>query len=621
MPAPAIGDIPGQQRADFLLAERLLAEGKETEYRIVSTTLKSYPLYPYLEYQRLKNHLERTDEIVQFLNDYNSTRYAGILRSRWLHHLARNERWLDFLNHYRPTDNTALRCYYQWANYKTGHKAEALDEAKNLWLPGKPQPAECEPLLTALTLSPLLTDELLWRRFEQALAGDYVSTAEAMRHFMPASDRAAADLWLRVHRQPLAITDPAFHARPTSRHGRIFAHGVVRLAGDDLDSALLLWDSHKNLLAPDPVTVQNVERRLGIALAARKDPRAFSRLAAAPGIDPEAREWKVRAALLEQNWRHVADSIAELTADELRQPKWQYWRARALAASGADPAAASALFAQVAEDRSLYGIFAAHAIRKPYTFVNRPVPFTAVELEHLAGQPDIQAVTEWMRLQRKPEALRQWWFAVDNMPKDRRMLAAKLAQQWQWPQTAIMTLVKADYWDDLNLRFPVLFLDEVQFNAGLLSLDPALILGLMRQESMLNETAVSAVGACGLMQLMPQTARQIAGELNETFFSNQTLRQPAVNIRYGSYYLKKLITRFNGNLVLATAAYNAGPGRVFKWLPQNRGVAADIWIETIPFKETRKYVHSVLSYAAIYQSLIHSPLLKAENFLLDIPAG
>jgi soluble lytic murein transglycosylase len=621
LPTLVCGSILDQQRNDFLLAEKLLNENKETEYLILSNTLKSYPLYPYLEYQRLKDHPERTGEILQFLNTYGSTRYADPLQSRWLHHLAKNERWLDFLNYYRPTDNAALRCEYYWAHYKTGHESEALNEAKNLWLLAKPQPSECEPLLTALTLSPLLTNDLLWHRFEEALAGNQVAIAEAARHFMPASDRVIADIWLHVHRQPVYITEPSFRTPITARHGRIFAHGVERLAKDNVDSALLLWEAGKPIFTIDSKAVQRVERCLGIQLALRKDLRAFAHLSQVPASDTEVREWKIRAALLEQNWRHVADSMAELPPEELQQPKWQYWQARTLAATGKDPAGAQSLFAKVAEDRSLYGILAANILNKTYTFANKPVAFTTADMINLANEPDIQAVAEWIKLQRKPDALKQWWFAVNKMPKDKCKLAAKLAQQWQWLQTAIMTLVKADYWDDLELRFPIVFLTDVQFNANLQHVDPALILGLMRQESMLNESAVSAVGARGLMQLMPKTARQIAGELHEKLYSNYALHEPAINIRYGSYYLKKLLTRFNGHLALATAAYNAGPGRVLQWLPPNGQVAADIWIETIPYKETRKYVASVISYAAIYQSLIYGNLLKAENFLPDISAG
>jgi soluble lytic murein transglycosylase len=219
-------------------------------------------------------------------------------------------------------------------------------------------------------------------------------------------------------------------------------------------------------------------------------------------------------------------------------------------------------------------------------------------------------------------------------------VAAKLAQLWHWDQVAIATLVKADYWDDLGLRFPVYYSSQVHANAGLQDLDPAIVFGLIRQESIFNKDAESAVGARGLMQVMPKTGMQIAHDLNEKWQSDGSLFNPDVNVRYGAFYYKQLLKQFNGHFALAIAAYNAGAGRVGKWLPGFAAMPADIWIETIPFKETRKYVTSVLSYAIIYQQLmLDSPLpcsmlyntpcirtvekksLKMKELMLDVLPG
>jgi soluble lytic murein transglycosylase len=180
-------------------------------------------------------------------------------------------------------------------------------------------------------------------------------------------------------------------------------------------------------------------------------------------------------------------------------------------------------------------------------------------------------------------------------------------------------LAKAGYWDDLVLRFPLGYMPQVQNNADRYRLGPAMVLGLMRQESMLDSNALSSAGARGLMQLMPKTGRQIARELKEPWSSETSLFDPDVNISYGTYYYKSLLNRYNGHAALATAAYNAGPARVAKWLPQGEAMAADIWIETIPYKETRKYVISVLSYIIIYQHRIREGALKMKDFMTDIP--
>ena len=181
-----------------------------------------------------------------------------------------------------------------------------------------------------------------------------------------------------------------------------------------------------------------------------------------------------------------------------------------------------------------------------------------------------------------------------------------------------MTLVKADYWDDLALRFPMSYLDQVQSNADWQQMDPAIIFGLIRQESMLDKNAKSAVGARGLMQIMPETGQQIARNLNEPWQTENSLFNPDINIKYGAFYYKQLLTRFDGHFALAMAAYNAGPNRVVKWLPVDKTLPADIWIETIPYKETRKYVTSVLAYATIYQQRMQRNTLKITSFLFDV---
>jgi soluble lytic murein transglycosylase len=143
----------------------------------------------------------------------------------------------------------------------------------------------------------------------------------------------------------------------------------------------------------------------------------------------------------------------------------------------------------------------------------------------------------------------------------------------------------------------------------------------MRQESMLDKNAESPVGARGLMQIMPETGRQIARKLNEPWRTASSLFEPDTNIKYGTFYYKQMLNRFNGNFALAAAAYNAGPNRVDKWLPSDKQMPADIWIETIPFKETRKYVTSVLSYTLIYSQRLQQNTLKIKNFLPDVQSG
>lgn len=612
-----LGNTLDRQRNDFLLAEKLLAQGNNAAFIGISAALVDYPLYPYLQYQWLKDNLQQSDQVLAFLSSYKDSRYAGLLRSKWLDYLAKNQRWNDFIRYYEATENTALECQYNLAVYKTGNQLQALNEAKRLWLSGDSLPQECDPLWTALMMSPGFTPELVWQRFELALNKDNVSVAEYVRRSMSPADQAIADGWLRVHQSPSLIENNGLSPgmvcmsqacreqarRLSPQMGRLFAHGVDRLAKSDLSLAIRLWDDRKHAFQIDSQVSQQLERSLAISLARSRNPGAYYRLSQLAAVDAEVNEWKVRAALLEQNWQHVAEALAGLTPEERQDPKWQYWQARALDKTGNSLQAQDA-YVKLAEDRSFYGFLAADTVNKPYQFSNKPVFLAGNELDNLANEADFKVVQEFKALNRDAEAERQWWYAVKKLSKERRMIAAKLAQLWRWDQVAITTLVKADYWDDLGLRFPVYYSNQVRDNAERHNLDPAIVFGLIRQESIFNKDAESAVGARGLMQVMPRTGMQIARDLKEKWQSDSSLFNPDVNVRYGAYYYKQLLRQFHGHFALAIAAYNAGSGRVSKWLPIVQPVPADIWIETIPFKETRKYVTSVLSYAIIYQQLL-----------------
>jgi soluble lytic murein transglycosylase len=617
LPSIVLSNTLEQQRIDFLQAEQAINQGNEAAFLQLNTGLVDYPLYPYLQYQWLSNHLPDTDKIRAFLTTYSDSRYAPLLRAKWLAYLADQQRWNEFMQNYQASDNTALACQFQWANYQMGNTTQALSEAKRLWETGESLPNECDALLSALLASPIMTPELIWQRFELALKKDNVSLATHIQRLMTKPEQSIADVWLQVHKNPTLITQSSFW-NPIM--AQLFAHGVMRMAKSNLDNAIAVWDNNKAAVNPNHETAQHIERELALALARKRDARAFDRLNLVLNTDEEVREWKIRAALLAQNWQQVSRALAGLTSVEQQQPKWQYWQARALAETG-DTLAAQTVFNKLALDRSFYGFLAADIVNQPYQATDKPVLIPSNELDALANETDFKVAKELSFHHRDQETKRQWSFAVKKLPKARLLVAAKLAQAWQWDQLAIVTLVQADYWDDLALRFPVTYASEVQNNASLQQLEPALVFGLMRQESMLDKNAESPVGARGLMQIMPETGRQIARKLNEPWRTASSLFEPDTNIKYGTFYYKQMLNRFNGNFALAAAAYNAGPNRVDKWLPSDKQMPADIWIETIPFKETRKYVTSVLSYTLIYSQRLQQNTLKIKNFLPDVQSG
>ncbi len=612
----AFGNEIDQQRQDFLLAEKMLVQGKESEFLRLSSQLTSYPLYPYLKYQWLKINLSQTDAIKNFLIAYKDTRYADTLRSLWLDYLADNQRWEEFVQFYQDANTLAQECQFYWANYKLGHQSQPLAEAMRLWLTGDNLPKECDNLMLLLQLSPLLTPELIWQRFELALKNNNKSLMNSLRYFFDAPSQITADLWLQIHKKPIIVLNEQFIV-DSDLKATIFAYGLQRLVQSDIESAIMVWDSKKSQVYFNKQLVQQVERSFGLALAHARDDRAYDRLNKVPEPDADVREWKIRSALFALNWQRVNQALAELSNEEKQTPQWQYWRARALIEIG-DVQQGQVLYQTLSNDRNYYGFIAADVVNKPYAFSDHPVNVLDNQLKVLAEHVDFKVVHEFIELKRDLDAKRQWWFAVNKLSKEQCKVAAKLAQQWQWDQVAIITLVKADYWDDLALRFPLQYSSQIQLNAYSVNLEPALVFGLIRQESMLDPKAMSASGARGLMQLMPETAKEIASQLNDPWQSVNSLLVPDINIRYGTFYFKQLLNKFNGHFALATAAYNAGPSRVNKWLATNRSLPADVWVETIPFKETRKYVSSVLAYTIIYQQRLQGKALKMRELLPDM---
>jgi soluble lytic murein transglycosylase len=609
-----------QQREYFLTAEKLLADDKKKDFLRLSKKLVNYPLFPYLQYQWLKNRLSQTAAITDFLTTHKDSYYAGLLRSRWLNRLAEQQRWPEFIKYYQASEDKNLTCQFYWANYQTGNQALALTEAQQLWASVQPLPEACTPLFNVLTSSSKLTPDVIWQHFETALKQNNLGEANAALSLLSQGDQAIAQQWLQVHQKPKIIQDPAFWKTKDNRMGRLFTYGIDRMAKPNLDLALSLWDAQKNSFDVDHETRQRIEHRLALILAVRRDHRVFERLAHVNHPDEELRIWSIRSALFTQNWPHVIEAYKKLSAKEQQDPHWQYWFARALGETG-DQANALATYTALAKDRSFYGFLAADFLNQPYQLNDKPIVLTEEALTTLRQTTEIKVIEEFIALNRDLDARRNWPGIIKKLNKEQLLLAAKLAQHWHWEQTAIITLTKADYWDDLALRFPTQYQTQVESNAALHDLDPALVFGLMRQESMMDKMATSTVGAKGLMQLMPDTGQQIAKALHETWHSENDLFNPDLNIKYGSYYFKQLLKQFNGHAALATAAYNAGPSRVKKWLPKGKTMPIDLWVEYIPYKETRKYVTAVLSYAVIYQHRLQRNTLKLKNLLPDIAAA
>ena len=590
------------QRKLFLKAEHAIKNNQQSLYQQLRPALVNYPLLPYLELERLSKNLSAADnnEITGFLQQQEGTAVAHLLRWRWLGYLAKRQRWQDYADFYQPVRNVTRQCHYLNALIQTGQKEQAFKLVSPLWRHGKSRPKACDPVFAAWQKSDQFTTDEVWHRIDLAMSRNNSSLAKYLKRFLDKEDQAWLQSWLRVHNKPeRALTESKLVNSHAYKH-KILAHAVYRQTRKDPLEGMELWDKIQKKYPSDQLTTHLVNRKLAARLIHNDDPAAYLFLSSIEPCshDSTLQETRIRAALLREDWDKVRLWIDRLPPDQQSEERWRYWKARAMLASGQYKAAAKAL-QTLAQERSYYGFLAADATEMPYMLDNREAPASPEEVVKISRLPEAERTRELVALERWSHARREWRYLQEKLSQQELMAAAKLAESWDWHDQAIFTLAKTGYWDDLDLRFPLEHKGKVRKRAARTGLNPAWVYGVIRQESAFNPTAVSHAGAVGLMQLMPSTARMMAREMRQKTPSKRQLTDPDTNIKLGTNYLRTVLDKLDGNPVLATAAYNAGPHRVERWLPEQT-LAADIWVELIPYKETRTYVKRVLTYAAIY---------------------
>ncbi|MCU7959280.1 MAG: transglycosylase SLT domain-containing protein [gamma proteobacterium symbiont of Bathyaustriella thionipta] len=594
-----------QQRLLFQQASKDLSQGKLSAFNKKRAQLQNYSIAPYLDYYRLSRNLRqvKSRDIQQFLQQYADWPIAPRLRYRWLKTLAKQERWNEFLNFYAGSNNTALQCHYLNALLHNGQAEKVWPQVKSIWLYGKSRPKACDPVLQKWKPAHL-TNQLVWQRFALAMHSQQISLAKYLRKSLPQSQQARADLWLRLYRQPEIITESWHFAADNPMRHEMLLYGLDRMARKSPIEAHVVWQQLKQQYHFDSEQSRQADSILQQASFRMDYPQNLAYLdQAEPAADDiKFHERRIRAALQEMDWEKVLKWIAAMPAEAQNKTRWRYWKGRALFAQG-DKAEGLAVLREVAKDRSYYGFMAADRCGRPYQLSNLPLTVEKEKMQRLATDKALIRARELYYTNNPIDARREWRVATEKMGRDEKQAAALLAQQWGWLDRAILTLAQTDYWDDLELRFPIKYRHTVEQYAAHNNLSAAWVFGLMRQESVFMQDIQSHAGAVGLMQLMPKTAQQVSRKLHEPWKGKASLKQSKTNIRYGSSYMRQMLDLFEHNPMLATAAYNVGPHRVKRWLNE-KNVPADIWVESIPFKETRTYVRRVMAYTIIYEKLL-----------------
>ena len=453
-----------QKRQQFLQAEIALKNNKQTDFLLLSKQLKDYPLYPYLQYQWLKKNLSKENQIKDFLQQQSESRYAGKLKHKWLNYLGKRKQWSLLLENRVTTKNATLNCYFHLAEYNTGDKQAAFIGAQKLWAVGHSQPRACDALFSQLQKSSLFTQDLRWKRFSAALKNNKINLASYVRDLMPTQYQTRAQLWLNLYRHPARYLPQLLKRPESAQSAAMLRHAINRLARKDITKAIEIWDKNKQRFSVEQtaeakVAVEHLERRLALKLVFEGEPDAFDRLGNLDKQNNSSRTWRVRIALAEQNWENVLTAIYALSNEEKTDEKWQYWLARAYIETD-KVEMAQPLLAELAKKRSFYGFLAADKANTMYQLSANPIDVSNEEISALKNLREFRVAFEFMVLDRKNNAKLQWWHATRHLNKNEIIVAAKLAQQWQWDEIAIFTIAKAKHWDDIELRFPISYADK-----------------------------------------------------------------------------------------------------------------------------------------------------------------
>ncbi len=591
------------QRQDFLTAEKLIQANQFDEFQQLVPSLRTYPLYPYLLYAAIKQRIDTLPyaDVDRFFAQYADLPLVKSLRYRWLLALAKQERWQDYLVYYQLSKSSKLQCHFLQAQLEDGDKEEALEQIQDMWLVGYSQPKECDDAFDYWFSTGGPNHAQIRERLQMALQNKQHGLAKYLASLTTAQDRQYVKLWRRVAHQPQLVKQVGLFNKSNPMVGDMLVNGVQRLARRDGMQAFQAWRILKYHYPFNREQRQQIIRTIGMSLAIQGHPDGLLWLVKVDKdyVDANVEEWRVRSAITHSRWQQAFYWVAQLPLDKQKKSIWQYWKAKSLLGMQ-QKIKANKIFQQLSKGNDYYAYLASQQLGRKFTLKTDNFKDKDNFQKNFAQLAGIQRAKELFTLKRYRAARREWQAIVSELPEQQRWAAADLAYQWGWYERAIFSLFKAYDIDDLEIEFPIVHKKLVVKKAKRLKLNPAWVYAMMRQESAFMLDAHSHAGAMGLMQLMPPTARTVSRKHKIPLKSRYELLKPAKNITLGTRYLRDMLDQFDGDLIYATAAYNAGPARITRWLEKSQNLPADVWIDTLPWYETRKYIKNIIVFAKIY---------------------
>lgn len=600
-----------EQRIQYENAINAIENKDLKKFSELKSTIIDYPLYPYLDYREFILELESVsiNEILDFETKYADLPFVSALRGRYLQILAKNKDWSGILTYQTKSPiEEAHQCNYYFAHSKKGDKKRALAGAKSLYLSGNSIHSACDKLFVFLKESNELDDDLVINRMLLAFEKKNITLLRYLKNQLTDKAKDRGEQIIDLYEKPALVADFARMNLTSTDSQRLTQLAFKRLVAKNPSLAAERF----SIITQAQLFDENESQQMADILISRLMSTNDENLSdwrdywLESSKNHSLLERRFRSALVANDWVDIERWLDKMPEDQASQPTWLYWRARVLQKKGQDEQAKSIL-SSITGQRHFYSVAAAMHLGEEIKLPYRTVLLNINDLQPF--QPSLKRIEELIALNKLIESKREWYLALKRADQKQQEMLAAFALEQRWYHLSVQATIMGKLWEHLEVRFPVAHRWWFEFFSKEREVPLTTLLALSRQESAFHSKAVSPVGARGLMQLMPATAKETSEKLGVDYRGRKTLNDPSTNIQLGSGYLRILLDDFEENRILAFAAYNAGPHRVQTWLERTKGNLDVIgFIEAIPFQETRGYVQNVLMYEIYYSKLLGMPL-------------
>ncbi|MDX1915818.1 MAG: transglycosylase SLT domain-containing protein [Methylophilus sp.] len=582
---------------------------------------QNYLLAPYADYWLMLLNLDAVsnDEMNAFLARYSALPFADRLRGEWLKQLGKKQDWPTFLSVYTQyqSSDAGVTCYAAEASAAV-YGAQTLESAKSLWFKSREQPTNCNDLFDQLQAAKVLSEDDIFERFNMALSDNRIALAKGIaKRSRLVDEKLDKQIDLAFTKPQLVLSKKSVST--SNRYGRaLYLLALTQLAKTDSIQALAMFKKLEQYFNAQEKS--DFYGKLALNAAKRHEPQAYDwfQLAENSTLSKEEFEWYARSALRRTDWNALSEVIALMPPDQADEPVWRYWKARAYKAQN-KMLEANSIFAPLSTERHYYGWLAQEELESSMSASPDFYVPTHAEVDAFAKLDQVKRADALQRLDLVWESKMEWASAIDGFDDRQLLAAAAYASRKKWFDISVMTADKTKELHNYDLRYPTPYRDLINTATKDKNIDEAWVYGIVRQESRFMHYAKSHVGASGLMQLMPATAKWIAKKVGFQAYNNGMIHELDTNITLGTAYMKSMLDQFNGQETMTTAGYNAGPSRAKKWMGEVPLEGA-IYAETIPFDETRDYVKKVMSNAHLYSQRLGLKSMPLKTRLGTVPA-